>query len=924
MVVLTGIVLTVKVVEVAPAGTMPVAGRVATADALLDKEIITPPAGAGLFKVTLPMTAAPPRTLVELMVSCVTRIGVTVNVALLVLPPALTVTVTSVGCVTGPVVMGNVVLATPTGTVTDGGTVAADVMSLASAITIPPQGAGPLSVTVPVALLPLVTLAGVMVMPVSVVGESCDDDGVTVTVALLVMLPPVAVMVTDVDWATVVVVIVNVALVAPAATVTAVGTVATESLALSSATTTPLAGAGPFNVTVPTLLLPPRTVAGLIVSLDNAGGVTVSVSDVVTSPMLAVTVATVVCFTGLVVIVKVALVAPLAIITVAGALAAAVLLAIVTVAPLAGAATSIVTVPVADVPPPTVTGEMLRPVSVGGLTVRFICLLIPSAAPVIATDVGWLTGLVMTVKVAPVAPAGTMTDVGTAATAVFALVSDTATPSSGAGVLNVIVPVAITPPATVVGLMVIPNVGAGVTVRLTFLVTPPSIAIIVTTADWLTLPVVMANVALAAPAGMVIAVGTVAVGSLLLSRSTVTPPGGANPSSVTVPVAVPPLWTVPGLTDSPFNEAGITVSPALMDMVPVVAVTEPEVTAVTLAVVMVNVALVTPAGTTTEAGTATTDGVSLARVTDRPPAGAAPLSITLLVTDLPPTTLGGWIFNPVSVGGSTNNVPDPIPPPYLAEMSTTVLALTGVVVASKLAVDWPAGTRTKAGICKTFGLLLESPTCAPPDGAGPPKVTVPVVGVPPTRLRGAKMTHLTGARIHSELELDMPLSLAYTLTIVFWLTGDVSITKVALVDPSGTVTEPVVEATLALLVEVDTRLPPAGAGPLNVILAVAEVPPRTASGSILTVATLTTVVCALAVIGVICPCAIITSSRSRSRGNMRADTKRRRPMACGNAAGMRNPFSMETGEGKSYPVQMGMQIVPAQATGHRYRLCHES
>src|SRR6267378_6365049 len=86
-------------------------------------------------------------------------------------------------------------------------------------------------------------------------------------------------MVTDVEAATTLVVIVNVALVAPAGTVTLPDTVAAE-LLLDSVTCAPPVGAGPSSVTVPVELLPPATVVGLRASEERrtSGGFTVRVA----------------------------------------------------------------------------------------------------------------------------------------------------------------------------------------------------------------------------------------------------------------------------------------------------------------------------------------------------------------------------------------------------------------------------------------------------------------------------------------------------------------------------------------------------------------------------------------------------------------------------------------------------------------------
>jgi hypothetical protein len=58
-------------------------------------------------------------------------------------------------------------------------------------------------------------------------------------------------------------------------------------------------------------------------------------------------------------------------------------------------------------------------------------------------------------------------------------------------------------------------------------------------------------------------------------------------------------------------------------------------------VVMVKVALVDPAGTVTLAGTVATAGLSLVRSITKPPEGAAALSLTVPVAELPPITSTG-------------------------------------------------------------------------------------------------------------------------------------------------------------------------------------------------------------------------------------------------------------------------------------------
>jgi hypothetical protein len=88
-------------------------------------------------------------------------------------------------------------------------------------------------------------------------------------------------MVTGIGVPTAVVFTLNVAVVAPPATVTLAGTVA-AGLLLDSATMTPPDSAGTFSVTVPVEDLPPSTVAGFKDTVESAGvgTVTINVADV--------------------------------------------------------------------------------------------------------------------------------------------------------------------------------------------------------------------------------------------------------------------------------------------------------------------------------------------------------------------------------------------------------------------------------------------------------------------------------------------------------------------------------------------------------------------------------------------------------------------------------------------------------------------
>ena len=71
------------------------------------------------------------------------------------------------------------------------------------------------------------------------------------------------------------------------------------------------------------------------------------------------------------------------------------------------------------------------------------------------TGVDAVTVLVLTVNVALLAPAATVTLAGTIAAAVLSLIRETAAPPVGAGPLRVTVPVEGDPPVTLIGLSAI-------------------------------------------------------------------------------------------------------------------------------------------------------------------------------------------------------------------------------------------------------------------------------------------------------------------------------------------------------------------------------------------------------------------------------------------------------------------------------------
>jgi len=80
-----------------------------------------------------------------------------------------------------------------------------------------------------------------------------------------------------------------------------------------------------------------------------------------------------------------------------------------------------------------------------------------------------------------------------------------------------------------------------------------------------------------------------------------------------------------------------------------------------------------------------------------------------------------------------------VTPLRLAVMVAVVVAPTALVVTVKVALLAPAATVTVAGVVAD-ALLSDKVTAAPPAGAGPLKVTVPVEELPPVTLAGLNDT----------------------------------------------------------------------------------------------------------------------------------------------------------------------------------------
>jgi hypothetical protein len=155
--------------------------------------------------------------------------------------------------------------------------------------------------------------------------------------------------------ATGVVVILNVADDAPAATVTLAGTAATALPEVTGIVKPPV-GAGPFSVSVPVEVNPPRTALGDRLIVESVGAETIMLTVFVVVPKVAVNVTVVFAATGLVLTVKLTVEAPAGTVTVAGTTAAPTFDDTETAVPPVGAFPLRKIDPTAAVPPTTVLG----------------------------------------------------------------------------------------------------------------------------------------------------------------------------------------------------------------------------------------------------------------------------------------------------------------------------------------------------------------------------------------------------------------------------------------------------------------------------------------------------------------------------------------------------------------------------------------
>ncbi len=273
----------------------------------------------------------------------------------------------------------------------------------------------------------------------------------------------------------------------------------------------------------------------------------------------------------------------------------------------------------------------------------------------ITTFVSVATGTVTTGKDTLVAPAGTMTESGTAAIPGDALTNVTVVPPSGACPVNVTFPVIGAPPAALTGLNANASIDAGLMVIVNVLKAPFRVAFHGTAVSTATTGNVTEKVAVSNPASTRTVDGAVMPARPLV-RLTTQPPAGAFPVSFIVPVTVEPPTGVLLGNASDRTRGAKTFNVPVTESEPVVPVITILVSAAVTVVDAVNSAVVAFAGTVTVAGTVTR-GFALMSVTTVPPAGAGDCNVTIPGVDNPPVTVAGVNVTVRITGAAMTSVP---------------------------------------------------------------------------------------------------------------------------------------------------------------------------------------------------------------------------------------------------------------------------
>ncbi len=310
------------------------------------------------------------------------------------------------------------------------------------------------------------------------------------------------------------------------------------------------------------------------------------------------------------------------------------LLAKVTTTPPVGAACDSVTVHVALPFEDSVAAVQESPLTVAVackeiVAIAVVKLSVPASVAARVTDI--LPAV--TLNVAVVAFAATVTDAGAVKTGDPLLAKVTTTPPVGAASDSVTVQVALPFEDSVVAVQESPLIVTGVCNEMVALaVIPFSVPVSVTVWFAVSVPVEMLNVPVVTFAATVTDAGAPKAGDPLFVNVTTTPPVGAARDSVTVQVALPFEDSVVAVQESPLIVNGVCNEMVALAVVPFsVPVSVAVWFAVSVPVEMLNVPVVTFAATVTDAGAPKAGDPLFVNVTTVPPDNAVPDNVTVHV-----------------------------------------------------------------------------------------------------------------------------------------------------------------------------------------------------------------------------------------------------------------------------------------------------
>ena len=343
-----------------------------------------------------------------------------------------------------------------------------------------------------------------------------------------------------------------------------------------------------------------------------------------------------------------------------------------------------------------------------------------------------------------------------------------------------------------------------------------------------TLAVSTENDALVDPPDRVTEDGTISGALLATLMSTVAPPLGAALDSFTVHTPDEFGPSVLGLHDSWVTAGevawdwagGATCSTKLWELPFNLPTNVAVVEALTAAIVALNVAVVAPWATVTEAGIVTLAVLETDTPTLRPPLGAA-ADVVKVHDALPGVVRGlGEHVNALSVtgggGGGANCSTKLCELPFKVPTNVAVVAaLTAATVALNVAVDAPWEMATVAGMLTLALLDTVRPTLKPPLGAAAD--VVKVHDTLPGVVRGlgehVNALSVTGGGANWSAKLcELPFKVPTKVAVVDTLTAAIMALNVAVVAPCAMVTELGMLPLALLDTPRETLSPPLGAG----------------------------------------------------------------------------------------------------------------